>query len=82
MSSNFLKMEQLLAYYDRQLEILRHAVGWPKNYRNHYVTGPGTTDYEDCEYLVSIGLMTKHHKEWVPNAIYVVTDAGREALGA
>jgi len=24
-----------------QRQILRHALGWPKNYRNHYVCGPG-----------------------------------------
>jgi hypothetical protein len=37
----------------RQLEILRHALGWPKNYRNRFCTWPGTKDYADCEALVA-----------------------------
>ena len=46
-----------------QLEILRHTLGIRKPsdrpYRNYYVTGPGSTDYEHCEALVAAGLMVK-----------------------
>lgn len=48
-----------------QLGILRHALGLKddgsgRSYRNHFVTGPGSDDYSDCEALVSTGSMTKH----------------------
>ncbi len=46
-----------------QLDILRHALGIRKpgdrSFRNHFVTGPGSDDYDDCEELVAKRLMTK-----------------------
>lgn len=68
-----------------QREILRHALGLgrgDRDYRNHFVTGPGSTDYPHCEALVAAGLMLR----WEGNPlsggdpIYRVTDAGRAAL--
>lgn len=31
--------------------------------RNHYVTGPGTDDFGDCEALVAAGLMHRHEPD-------------------
>lgn len=47
-----------------QLHILRHALGVRDDgkgrpYRNHFVTGPGSDDFSDCEALLSAGLMSK-----------------------
>ena len=64
----------------RQLEILRHAVGWPENYRNHFCTGEGSDDFEDCEALVAAGIMTRHKKGWVPDYIYTVGEQGMVLL--
>lgn len=65
----------------RQLKILRHALGWPKKYRNHYCTGEGSDDFADCETLVSAGMMTRHKKSWVPDYIYTVTEQGKAVAG-
>lgn len=71
----------------RHLEIMQHALGLDEygrgtGYRNHFVTGPGTTDWDDCRALTEAGLMESHG----PEALYgngfcfVVTDAGCEAV--
>lgn len=48
----------------RGLHILQHSLGVDKygqgnQYRNHFVTGEGSTDYPDCEALVRAGLMVR-----------------------
>lgn len=67
-----------------QLHIVRHAIGLRDDgtgraYRNHFVTGPGSTDYSDCCALVAAG-----HMACLPgNALtggdpcFIVTTAGR-----
>ena len=67
-----------------QNDILRHALGLGRSereYRNHFVTGPGSTDYPHCEALVTAGLMTKSpgHPLSGGDPIYYVTEAGRAA---
>lgn len=47
---------------DQQIQILRHALGLDdtgrgREYRNHFATGPGTTDWSDIEALINSGLM-------------------------
>jgi hypothetical protein len=49
---------------DRQRAILRHALGLDEQgrgraYRNHFVTGPGSKDWDDCCTLTESGLMQK-----------------------
>ena len=68
-----------------QQDILRHALGLGRSdreYRNHFVTGPGSTDYPHCESLVADGLMTKRpgHPLSGGDPIYTVTELGRAAL--
>lgn len=72
---------------EEQREIMRHALGLnrgDRDYRNHFVTGPGSTDYPHCEALVAAGLMTKRAGNALSGGddIYSVTDAGRAALKA
>jgi hypothetical protein len=47
-----------------QIDLARHALGLPnarrRSYRNHFVTGPGTADYEHWKAMVSAGLATRH----------------------
>lgn len=63
-------------------EILRHALGirkpGGKSTRNHFVTGPGSTDYDDCEALVAAGLMTKRMGNELTGGdpVYFVTTQG------
>lgn len=44
---------------DRQRGLARHALGLPNqrrtSYRNHFVTGPGCTDFEDWMAMVDGG---------------------------
>jgi hypothetical protein len=70
------------AISEEQRDILRHALGLGRSareYRNHFVTGPGSTDYPHCEALVSEGLMTRceGHKLSGGDPIYSVTEAGK-----
>lgn len=70
---------------EAEREILNHALGLNRReseYRNHFVTGPGSTDYPHCEALVAAGLMTKREGNVLSGGddIYSVTDAGRAAL--
>ena len=72
---------------NEQHNILRHALGLSsvgmkssdREYRNHFVTGPGSTDYPHCEALVAAGLMTKRpgHPLSGGDPIYAVTDEGK-----
>ena len=69
----------------RQRDILRHTLGLGRGlreYRNHFVTGPGSTDYADCEALVASGMMTRREGNPLSGGaeVYHVTDAGRAAL--
>ena len=63
----------------RQRDILRHALGLPKDYRNHFCTGEGSDDFLDCESLVAAGMMVRRQANWVPDYIYIVTEQGRKA---
>ena len=65
-------------------DILRHALGLgcsSREYRNHFVTGPGSTDYANCEDLVCAGLMTKRPGNELSGGdqVYTVTEAGKVA---
>ena len=62
----------------RELGILRHALGWPKNYRNYFFTGEGSDDYPVCESLVAAGMMERYEGSWRYDCRYVVTAKGRE----
>lgn len=68
-----------------QRDILRHALGYGRRtapgWRNHFVTGPGTTDHPHCEALVAAGLMTKREGSALSgwDAVYTVTAEGKAA---
>lgn len=69
----------------KRLDILRHALGirpGQRAFRNHFVTGPGSTDYEHCEALVAAGLMSKRQGSPLSGGdpVYQVTEAGRAAI--
>jgi len=68
-----------------QRDILRHSPGLgisKRPYRNHFCTGPGSSDYAHCEALVSAGLMVKRAGNQLSGGddVYFVTEAGIEAL--
>ena len=67
---------------NEQRDVMRHALGLgraSREYRNHFVTGKGSTDYQHCEALVAAGLMAR----FPPSALtggdecFTVTAAGR-----
>ena len=66
----------------KQLHILRHSLGieyGKKEYRNHFVTGKGSKDYNSCMALVSSGHMTRKKGDAATGGddIFFVTDKGR-----
>ena len=69
----------------KQRDIMKHALGAGRGapgWRNHFVTGPGSDDYDDCEALVAAGLMAKRSGGPLSGGdpVYRVTDAGQDAL--
>lgn len=65
---------------ERQIDILKHATAWPKLYRNHFCTGPGSDDYADCNALVNEGLMDADRVDWIPDDLFTVTAKGKAFL--
>ena len=68
-----------------KLHILQHALGLDRyghgaSYRNHFVTGPGTTDWPHCQTLVADGLMATGPKNPMTgnDCCFFVTALGRE----
>jgi hypothetical protein len=68
---------------DKKLHILQHSLGLDQyghgnQYRNHFVTGPGSDDFSDCMALVESGLMKRHNPREIYGGDYcfTVTSAG------
>lgn len=71
------------AYGKRKLDILRHALGLTRGdemYRNHFVTGEGSVDYDVCKALVSDGMMTHRAGTELTGGddLFLVTDEGKK----
>lgn len=71
---------------DRQIQILRHALGIGHDgrgatYRNHFVTGPGSKDFDSCMALVEEGCMVRRDGSPLTGGddLFIVTDKGRAA---
>jgi hypothetical protein len=71
---------------NEQLGILRHSLGLRENgsgksYRNHFCTGPGSTDYPHCMALVESGHMIRRNGNALTGGddLFIVTDAGKAA---
>lgn len=78
-------MTTTTALTEKQRAIMKHTLGVGRGatgWRNHFVTGPGSDDYADCETLVAAGLMKKRSGGPLSGGdpIYSVTDAGQDAL--
>jgi hypothetical protein len=72
---------------NRQAHIIKHALGLTRGeaeYRNHFVTGPGSSDYSDCMTLVDSGMMLRRPGSELTGGdyLFVVTDKGRSMLAA
>lgn len=71
------------------LHILQHALGRDEfgqrkpglieDYRNHFCTSPGCSDWYHCEEAVRAGLMTKHPPRAISGGdwLFVVTPNGK-----
>ncbi len=71
---------------EKLLHILQHSLGVDefgrgRQYRNHFVTGPGSDDWAYCQTLCSAGLMNDHGPQTLfgGNCFYV-TDLGKKAV--
>lgn len=69
---------------DPRLSILQHALGVDQygrgeQYREHFVAGPGHSDYRTCMAMAAEGLMQRHVRHGLDGGsdLFVVTDAGR-----
>ncbi|MBA3053612.1 MAG: hypothetical protein FP826_01445 [Sphingomonadales bacterium] len=66
------------------LEILQHSLGVDchgqgEMYRDHFVAGPGHSDFEICLRAAANGLMTHYENPHIVGGhIFIVTDAGRD----
>ena len=67
-----------------KLQILQHSLGVDQygrgeQYRNHFATGPGGSDWDVCQELADLGLMKRYEpKAWMGGMYcFVVTDAGK-----
>jgi hypothetical protein len=70
-----------------ELHILQHSLGVDKygrgeQYRNHFVTGPGTTDWPHCHSLAGQGLMINHGPRALCNGdhLFTVSEAGKSRM--
>ena len=68
---------------DSKLHILQHSLGVgdygdKPSHRNHFVTGPSSTDYDNCMALVDSGLMTRRDGSAISGGddIFRVTQKG------
>lgn len=68
---------------DSRLHILQHSLGLDQygrgaRYRNHFCTGPGSKDFDDCRALSEQGLMVDHGTgKWTGDMhIFTVTPLG------
>ena len=71
------------------LQILQHALGrneygqprYPHNpdFRNHFCTGPGSRDFDQCRQAVVEGLMTERAPSPISggDSVFFVTEAGK-----
>lgn len=67
----------------KEVEIMAHALGLNSekvSFRNHFVTGPGTTDFPICENLKKQGLMRKDKMAFLSDPIYHVTEKGKKII--
>lgn len=69
------------------LHILQHSLGLDeygrgRGYRNHFVTGPGSDDYDACRALVERGLMVEHPPTEISGggSCFTVTRQGERAV--
>lgn len=67
------------------LHILQHSLGADQHghgsmYRNHFVTGEGSTDWPTCMEAVDRGLMIRRAGNELSGGddIFIVTDAGKQ----
>lgn len=73
----------------KRLDVLQHALGVDRfgqgpQYRNHFVTDEGTTDYPHCMALVTAGLMVRREGNALSGGgdIFYVTQAGKNWMAA
>jgi hypothetical protein len=69
----------------KQIELARHALGLPNkrrcSYRNHFVTGPGSSDWDDWQAMVTAGYACRHEPRALFGGDYCfcLTRAGADA---
>jgi hypothetical protein len=66
-----------------QVDVLLHALGHPKYYRNYFAADHGSHDWEDIQTLVLCGMMEKYITADKDSGLeyYRVTEHGKNCLG-
>ena len=69
----------------KQRHILKHALGISQggtSYRNHFATGPGSKDYDDCMALVNVGYMVRKDGYCLGDGydLFIVTSEGHKRI--
>ena len=63
---------------EHEIHIMKHALGWPKCYRNFYAAGGD--DIKTCNNLVFKGAMIRKKSPVVSGEVYQVTPSGEKAV--
>jgi len=65
----------------QEIAILRHAMAWPKCYRNYFSASVGSEDCRICESMTRDGLMDGGYQSNTSgDVLFRVTDRGRMLL--
>jgi hypothetical protein len=65
---------------EREIDVMKHATGWPQNYRNYFAAGG--KDVETWRGLVGKGLAYERNTSVCPDPLFHVTDEGKALLAA
>lgn len=71
----------------KHLHILQHSLGCDQygqgtQYRNHFVTGPGSEDFDDCRQMAAEGLLKDHgaQRMYAGDHLFTVSDKGKAVM--
>jgi hypothetical protein len=65
----------------RERDLMEHALGWPKCYRNHFAASPESEDARVLDGMIERGLVDRRPRPALTDLIsYHVTDLGKAQL--
>lgn len=64
-----------------EIELMRHALGWPKDYRNYFSADIGSADYHAWLEIEMRGWAKSRPSPVSEDRLFHVTESGRAAIG-